>query len=87
MPEFGVRLVPRADPQHSLSAALEHWVEHGVAPGAIIAAKYKVDEQPESGTVRTRPLCPYPTESVWSGHGSRDDAASEVCRSPSTKRP
>ncbi len=81
VPEFGARLVPRADPQHSLSAALEHWVEHGVAPDAIIAAKYHVDEDPSSGVVRTRPLCPYPTEAVWSGQGSGDDAANYVCSS------
>jgi hypothetical protein len=87
VPEFGVRLVPPADPAHSLSAALEHWVEHGVAPGAIVAAKYHVDEDPASGIVRTRPLCPYPTESAWSGHGSRDEASNYRCSSkPASNR-
>jgi hypothetical protein len=79
VPEFGVRVVPQADSTHSMSAALEHWVEHGVAPGAIVAAQYRVDEDPSSGIVRTRPLCPYPTESAWSGHGSRDAAANYRC--------
>jgi hypothetical protein len=79
VPEFGVRLVPHADPAHSLTAAVEQWVERGVAPGAIVATKYTVDEQPASGIVRTRPLCPYPSEAIWSGTGSRDEAASYAC--------
>jgi len=75
------------DELKSLSAALEHWVEHGVAPGAIVAAKYHVDEDPASGIVRTRPLCPYPTESAWSGHGSRDEASNYRCSSkPASNR-
>jgi streptogramin lyase len=56
-------------------AALEQWVEHDEAPARIIAshsAGGRVD--------RTRPLCPYPQQAVYSGSGSLDDAASFACR-------
>jgi hypothetical protein len=74
---FGQGTVPHGDPQHDLGAALERWVEQGVAPDQIIASKLK------SGTaVRTRPLCPYPQVARWSGSGSTDDAASFTCAAP-----
>jgi Tannase and feruloyl esterase len=79
VPEFGLRLQPHADSLHSMVAALEQWVENGVAPNAIIATKYRVDENPASGIVRTRPLCPYPMEARWTGKGSVDEAANYVC--------
>ena len=34
--EFGLRLQPHADSLHSMVAALQHWVEDGVAPNAIM---------------------------------------------------
>jgi hypothetical protein len=46
---------PQADSEHSMSAALEGWVEKGTAPDKIIAAKFA-----RGNIVRTRPLCPYP---------------------------
>jgi feruloyl esterase len=58
-------------------AALERWVEHGEAPGRIIASHStngKVD--------RTRPLCAYPQVAKFKGSGSIDDAASFECREP-----
>jgi feruloyl esterase len=58
---------------------LAKWVEHGVAPRRIIAS---------GGAVagRTRPLCPYPTEARYLGHGSIDDAANFVCAGPAAPR-
>jgi hypothetical protein len=79
VPEFGLRLQPNADPQHSMAAALERWVESDSSPGAIIATKYNVDEEPASGVARTRPLCAYPGEARWTGTGSADEAANYVC--------
>jgi hypothetical protein len=79
VPEFGLRVAPQADPRRSMVAALEQWVEDGVAPNAIIATKYKLDDAPTSGLVRTRPLCRYPTEARWSGKGSPDDAVNYAC--------
>ena len=56
-------------------AALEKWVEQGIAPDRIIGSHLT------NGAVdRTRPLCPYPQEAVYTGRGSIDDAANFVCR-------
>ena len=69
------------DPQHSMFAAMERWVENGSAPGNIIATKYKAGD-PASGVVRTRPLCAYPQVARYTGSGSMDDAANFVCSNP-----
>ena len=77
--DFGQRLSPVADAQHSISMALELWVERGIAPDRIIAAKYKTDGVPPSGIVRTRPICPYPQVAHYSGPGSSEEAANFIC--------
>ena len=59
--------------------ALQDWVERGRAPDRIVA----------SSTTRpglTRPLCPYPREARYKGHGSVNDASSFVCVPPEGKR-
>jgi Tannase and feruloyl esterase len=66
----------------TMTAALERWVEDGVAPGAIIATKYKTDGDITSGVVRTRPLCPYPQVARYKGTGSTDEAANFACNAP-----
>jgi tannase/feruloyl esterase len=76
---FGQRLNPQDDPQHSIIIALEQWVEQGIVPRKIIATEYKVDGVRESGTVRTRPICPYPQIAIFSGPGSADDAVNYAC--------
>ena len=70
------------DPERSIVTALERWVEHGVAPDKIIAARYKTAHDPASGLVRTRPLCRYPQVMQYKGSGSTDDSANFVCKSP-----
>jgi feruloyl esterase len=60
--------------QFDMLAALEHWVEKGVAPERVAASHVtngKVD--------RTRPLCLYPQVARWKGTGSADDAANFSC--------
>jgi feruloyl esterase len=60
--------------QFDALAALEQWVEKGVAPDKLIASHItngKVD--------RTRPLCPYPQVARWKGTGSTDEAANFSC--------
>jgi len=53
---------------------LVNWVEGGVAPDTIPAARV------ESGQVtRTRPLCPYPQVARYTGSGSIDDATNFAC--------
>src|ERR1700682_623894 len=55
--------------------ALVKWVEQGIAPDRIIGSHLT------NGVVdRTRPLCPYPQEAVYTGRGSIDDAANFVCQ-------
>jgi feruloyl esterase len=73
-------LAPReADPSRNMSAALERWVEQGIAPGAIVAAKYQNPADPASGVALTRPLCPYPQVARYKGSGSTSDAANFSC--------
>jgi len=56
------------------------WVEHGKAPEAIVAA------QLEGGkTLRSRPLCVYPSVARHKGNGSVDDAANFLCVDPPAK--
>jgi tannase/feruloyl esterase len=63
--------------QFDAVSAIVDWVEKGVAPDALLAAKI-VDGRP----VRTRPLCPYPKVAKYAGRGSIDDAANFSCEAP-----
>jgi feruloyl esterase len=65
---------PTVDSGHDVLAALDAWVETGAAPARIIASRVEGGK-----TVRTRPLCPYPTKAVYGGAGSTDEAASFTC--------
>ena len=56
--------------------ALERWVELGVAPSQVIAAKREGANAPAS---RTRPLCAYPQVARYKGSGSSDEAANFSC--------
>jgi Tannase and feruloyl esterase len=67
------------DPEHNLYAAIEQWVERGVAPSKIIATKYANDFKPGESPKLTRPLCPYPQIAKYKGTGDKNDAASFVC--------
>ena len=56
-------------------AALERWVERGVAPDQVIASRLV------GGVAdRIRPLCPYPQVATYKGKGDTNDAANFVCR-------
>jgi feruloyl esterase len=58
-----------------MQAALEAWVERGVAPEQIEATRST------SGIVdRSRPLCAYPNVAVYKGKGDTNDAANFECR-------
>ena len=56
---------------------LVEWVEGGVPPDQIVAARVEDGE-----VVRTRPLCAYPRVARWTGEGSMDDAANFRCVEP-----
>lgn len=63
-------------PDQDMLTALEQWVEHGRAPGTIVAA------QIDGGAVtRTRPLCPWPQQSRYV-KGDPMRASSFVCAAP-----
>lgn len=61
-------------------AALENWVEHGIAPEGIIATKY-VNDNPAQGVARTMPLCKFPEKARYDGVGDPRHAASWTCPS------
>jgi feruloyl esterase len=62
-------------------AAMEQWIEKGLAPDKIIASHVT------NGAVdRTRPLCPYGKVAKWNGSGSTDDAANFACVAPPPER-
>ena len=80
--------VPVAAPERDFSAALERWVEDGVAPGTMIAVKpadgatLTTVAGSASSSMMSRPLCPYPQAAVFKGDGSPDAAASYRCLAP-----
>jgi feruloyl esterase len=68
----------QVDPQHSVFASLQQWVEKGRAPAAIIATKYASND-PDHRVQMTRPLCAYPLAAKYKGAGDTNDAANFVC--------
>jgi feruloyl esterase len=75
--QFGQGGVARGDARINVAAALERWVEQGVAPEEIIAAR--------TNPGRTRPLCAYPKTARYKGSGSTDEAANFECAAPKGK--
>lgn len=67
--QFGQEGPPQGNAASNIGAALMRWVEEGVAPERIVAAR----------PGRTRPLCAYPGTARYKGAGSTDDAASFEC--------
>jgi len=53
--------------------SLVDWVEKDKAPDQILASGGNVNPQ------RSRPLCPWPTTAIYTGAGSREDAANYSC--------
>jgi feruloyl esterase len=78
----------------NMLTAITAWVEHGSVPGAIVAANTSASPPFLSGapfdpqvarnfpTGGTRPLCPYPQQSRYSGTGATNDAANFSCINP-----
>jgi feruloyl esterase len=77
---FGQASSGGGDPERNVFAAIERWVENGIAPETIIATKYKAGTP--GAVERTRPLCAYPKVAKYKGSGSVDDAASFDCEEP-----
>jgi hypothetical protein len=78
-------------PQAQFDAVVK-WVEQGIAPESITAARGGpggggVGGGPRGGGApaaapMSRPLCPYPAVAKYKGSGSTDDAASFSCAAP-----
>jgi hypothetical protein len=69
--------LPTADPASDMFAALETWVEEGIAPQQIVALGTNTGFSPP--VPFTRPLCSYPQHAVYVS-GDTNDASSFVCR-------
>jgi hypothetical protein len=57
-------------------STIDHWAESGKPPERIVASN------PPGALPRTRPLCPYPQEAVYTGSGSTDKEQSFRCALP-----
>jgi feruloyl esterase len=57
-------------------STLDRWVETGQAPERIVVSN------PPGAPSRTRPLCPWPQEALYSGKGSTDEERNFKCGSP-----
>jgi hypothetical protein len=79
---FGQFSAGTGDPNTRIGAALQRWVEEGIAPERIIATKRMKGGDPSIEVVRTRPLCAFPNVAHYRGTGSTDDAASFDCAAP-----
>jgi len=62
------------DPDHDILAALDRWVERGVAPGRLISSHH-VDGKAD----RTRLICAYPQVAHYTGKGDPNEPGSFVC--------
>jgi feruloyl esterase len=62
-------------------AALERWVEKGIAPAQIEAFHVS-----ENRVDISRPLCPYPQAAEYVGAGSIYDAANFTCKEPRAQK-
>ncbi len=71
------------EPDHDVLAALERWVEHGIAPDTLTAVGTATND---SAKVVTHPLCPYPRVAAFRGTGDSTDAANFVCALPADRR-
>ena len=68
----------RDDAQHDIRRALEAWVEHGVAPKSLVAAKY-VGDVKRRDVQATQLLCPYPQYPEPLRAGDPQHASSYAC--------
>jgi feruloyl esterase len=66
---------PATDQFDAVSALVE-WVENSNAPTSLTAKAGANSPWPN----RSRPLCPYPTQAIYSGKGDMEDAANFVCK-------
>lgn len=68
------------DAKHDAMLALQDWVEKGRAVDEIVATTWRSSQDPSSGVLKQRPVCPWPEKAVYKGHGDVDSAASWSCK-------
>ncbi|EFY88291.1 feruloyl esterase B precursor [Metarhizium acridum CQMa 102] len=73
------------DPQHDVILAIMAWVESGKAPDKMIATKFRNDSA-LAGVESQRPLCTYPKQPRYLGHGGVNEASSWECIEINTTR-
>jgi feruloyl esterase len=57
-------------------STIDQWVATKHAPERIVVSN------PPGAPARTRPLCPWPQQAVYSGAGSTDDEKNFECKAP-----
>jgi feruloyl esterase len=67
-----------ATDRFDMLSPLVNWVENGVPPDSVLAAASTPSYF--NAAARSRPLCPYPKMSHYSGSGDVDAAASFTCQ-------
>lgn len=70
---------PGASAGRDIFAALEQWVEKGVAPDLLIGSGPSPLDPKKT---LTRPLCPYPQQARYGGSGDPNDSANFTCAAP-----
>jgi feruloyl esterase len=68
-----------ADASSNIALALQDWVEKGARPGRILAV-HPASREAAGAASFSRPLCPWPQQMHYSGHGDSADAANFTCR-------
>jgi len=63
--------------QFDTLSAIEAWTEHGKAPVSIAATT-----KPGATVAHSLPLCPFPQQARYTGHGELNDAANWSCAPP-----
>ena len=76
---------PVRDSAHDMVAALEDWVERGLAPSAFIATKSAGPAAEATAPQFQRRLCLYPGVARYDGVGDPNAAASFVCTAPAPR--
>lgn len=62
------------DADHDILAALDRWVEHGVAPSRLISSHFTAGVAD-----KTRPICAYPKIARYKGNGDPNQPGSWTC--------
>ncbi|MCC7462841.1 MAG: tannase/feruloyl esterase family alpha/beta hydrolase [Gammaproteobacteria bacterium] len=80
--DFGNGAPVAGGPEYDIVAALDRWVERGVAPERLIGRGVTVGSP---GKPLSRPICPYPRVARYLGRGEPTDAASFSCAPPAPR--